>query len=332
MKFIISLLVIVLNVCTSTSSENGTASQKKGVGCIEGNCENGRGTYVSSDNGRYEGEWKDGKKHGKGTMIVSDGNKYVGDFLNDNLHGQGIYTWANGNKYEGEWQNNQRNGNGKMTTAEGEYDGEWQNNQKNGNGKMTTSEYEYTGEWKENEKDGKGRVVMRNGSKYEGEFSKGQMSGNGIMTSPEGVTSKVKDGKIAPISLNSTKELPPKFMGSLLIPELLDCKNIYYGEETDPKFADEYFGLLLDIVNQKRRGSKISIKKTKCPQRIQNKKAIGRCQFISKVDDNTIDETKKSIDKAMSSTVVDQICYNEKCKKECGKNKSKPDEKYIEKY
>ncbi|MBT4479137.1 MAG: hypothetical protein HOC66_06980, partial [Flavobacteriales bacterium] len=33
----------------------------------------GKGTYFSIEGWKYEGEWKDGKKHGKGTYIHNDG-------------------------------------------------------------------------------------------------------------------------------------------------------------------------------------------------------------------------------------------------------------------
>ncbi len=55
-------------------------------------------TYDNGD--RYEGEWKNGKKHGKGTMDYANGNKYTGIWVNDNRAGQGVFTWTNGNRYE----------------------------------------------------------------------------------------------------------------------------------------------------------------------------------------------------------------------------------------
>ncbi len=52
------------------------------------------------DNGRYEGELKNGKLHGKGTYYYNSGNKYTGDWVDDQITGQGIFTWANGERYE----------------------------------------------------------------------------------------------------------------------------------------------------------------------------------------------------------------------------------------
>ena len=42
--------------------------------CIEGDCENGYGTYDSeSDGSRYEGQFEDGYKHGRGVLIFPEG-------------------------------------------------------------------------------------------------------------------------------------------------------------------------------------------------------------------------------------------------------------------
>ena len=65
---------------------------KKKTGCIEGNCTNGKGTFIWSDGGWYEGQWKNGKRHGKGTMSFSKDHKYVGQWENDKRHGKGVST------------------------------------------------------------------------------------------------------------------------------------------------------------------------------------------------------------------------------------------------
>ena len=48
--------------------------------CIEGDCNNGYGTYTYTDGGKYVGEWKNQKHHGQGTFTWADGRKYVGEF------------------------------------------------------------------------------------------------------------------------------------------------------------------------------------------------------------------------------------------------------------
>jgi hypothetical protein len=63
------------------------------TGCIEGDCENGQGTYV----------YKAGSA------------KYFGTFKNENPHGYGTCTYANGDVYVGEWQDGAFGGRGTLT-------------------------------------------------------------------------------------------------------------------------------------------------------------------------------------------------------------------------
>ena len=88
--------------------------------CISGDCENGYGKYITSDDIIYKGEWKDGKCHGLGRMTFPSGNKYVGEYKDDKKHGQGTMTWANGNIDEGKWKDDKMHGQGTMTFASGE--------------------------------------------------------------------------------------------------------------------------------------------------------------------------------------------------------------------
>jgi hypothetical protein len=64
------------------------------------------------DGARYEGYYKDGKKHGKGKFFWSDGSYYDGDFENNNIHGKGVYIWSDGRKYDGSWKYNKMDGEG----------------------------------------------------------------------------------------------------------------------------------------------------------------------------------------------------------------------------
>lgn len=74
------------------------------MGCIQGNCENGDGTYV----------YKEGAA------------RYVGSFQNDVPHGTGVCTYANGDRYTGEWGEGAFNGRGTLTLHDGTtVDGYW---------------------------------------------------------------------------------------------------------------------------------------------------------------------------------------------------------------
>ncbi|MBF0627829.1 MAG: hypothetical protein HQL91_06370 [Magnetococcales bacterium] len=54
-------------------------------GCVEGNCENGFGTFIHDDGARYIGNWSHGKKHGSGEFQFSSGGGYKGIWKNGHL-------------------------------------------------------------------------------------------------------------------------------------------------------------------------------------------------------------------------------------------------------
>jgi len=59
-----------------------TFGEEEGCGeegeCIEGDCENGLGTYVFTDGSSYSGEWKDSFPEGSGILKYIDGSKLEG--------------------------------------------------------------------------------------------------------------------------------------------------------------------------------------------------------------------------------------------------------------
>ena len=48
------------------------------------------------NNGKYEGEFKEGKREGHGVYTYNNKSKYEGQFKNDLFDGKGIFTWENG--------------------------------------------------------------------------------------------------------------------------------------------------------------------------------------------------------------------------------------------
>ena len=52
-------------------------------------------------------------------MTYSDGAKYEGDWKDGKRHGQGTLTWTNGNMYEGEWKDNKKHGKGTTSDEDG---------------------------------------------------------------------------------------------------------------------------------------------------------------------------------------------------------------------
>lgn len=55
------------------------------------------------ENGVYDGEFVNGKRHGKGKYKWADGAEYDGDWKDGNMDGKGRKKWADGNMYNGDW-------------------------------------------------------------------------------------------------------------------------------------------------------------------------------------------------------------------------------------
>jgi hypothetical protein len=51
---------------------------------------------ITWDRGKYEGEWKHGKKDGRGVFTWPDGTKYDGEFKDHGMHGYGVLTLTDG--------------------------------------------------------------------------------------------------------------------------------------------------------------------------------------------------------------------------------------------
>ena len=77
MKKIFSILIFSLFLTGSAYAE-----------CIQGNCQNGQGTFIKKGEYQYVGQFKDGKFHGQGTGTFPNGEKYVGEFKDGKRNGQ----------------------------------------------------------------------------------------------------------------------------------------------------------------------------------------------------------------------------------------------------
>ena len=62
------------------------------------------------DNGRYEGEMKDGKREGHGKFFYVTGDYYEGEFKNNYKNGKGKYVFSNKDVYEGEYKDGKIHG------------------------------------------------------------------------------------------------------------------------------------------------------------------------------------------------------------------------------
>ena len=154
------------------------------------------GTMFFDNGAKYEGQWKNDKKHGKGVFTSSHyfdcknfvGMKYEGEFKDDKFDGFGITTYTNGDKYEGEWKNNKQYGKGVVTYFNGEkYDGEWVDGFFEGIGIFYLKNGErFEGRFKDNKYNGYGKYFYLNGEWLEGIFKNDHPSGNCLLHKKDG--------------------------------------------------------------------------------------------------------------------------------------------------
>jgi len=102
--------------------EDEFKGEKKAGGECEGNdtakWNNCIGTafFHRGVDGKYVGEWKDGKRHGQGSYdIRANTYKYVGEWKDGKKHGMGTRKWDNRQEYEGEWKDDREHGKGYKT-------------------------------------------------------------------------------------------------------------------------------------------------------------------------------------------------------------------------
>ncbi len=69
--------------------------------------------------GRYEGQVKDGKRDGSGEMFFPDGSRYRGEFKDDRYEGYGVFSFPDGSSYEGTFVDNNYEGYGIYTFPDG---------------------------------------------------------------------------------------------------------------------------------------------------------------------------------------------------------------------
>ncbi|CAN4078105.1 unnamed protein product [Withania somnifera] len=155
----------------------------------KGKC-SGSGVYYYRLNGRYEGDWIDGKYDGYGVETWSKGSRYRGQYRQGLRHGVGMYRSYSGDLYAGEWCNGQCHGYGVHTCEDGSsYTGEFKWGVKHGLGHYHFRNGDtYAGEYFADKMHGFGVYHFGNGHRYEGAWHEGNRQGFGIYTFRNGET------------------------------------------------------------------------------------------------------------------------------------------------
>ncbi|EYU22949.1 hypothetical protein ABFS82_03G100600 [Erythranthe guttata] len=145
---------------------------------------NGSGVYNYFVNGRYEGDWIDGRYDGYGIESWSRGSRYRGQYRQGLRHGYGVYKFYTGDTYSGEWCNGQSHGVGVQTCADRScYIGEFKCGVKHGLGCYHFRNGDrYAGEYFGDRIHGFGVYHFANGHYYEGSWHEGRKQGYGMYT------------------------------------------------------------------------------------------------------------------------------------------------------
>ena len=141
----------------------------------------GHGLHLKNDN-KYEGNWKNGKKHGHCVVHFSNGDHYKGNYEDNKKQGYGIYTLSNGNQYDGNWKDDKRHGQCVYKTQKSYFKGSYFNDMKSGFGTEILSNGEkYNGNYLNNKRQGLGFLQFSTGAFFTGRFENNVICGEGTM-------------------------------------------------------------------------------------------------------------------------------------------------------
>ncbi|HMQ48999.1 MAG TPA: caspase family protein [Saprospiraceae bacterium] len=164
--------------------------------CLEGDCQNGDGTFLFHSGAKYIGQFEQGKMSGQGLCFWPDGSRYQGQWLDGLPHGRGVKVLGNGKAQSGWFEAGRFVSENEQVETTAKQAAENQEAPTTGcisgdcfagqglyifaNGTL------YNGEFQEGEIHGAGLCYYQDGSKYEGEWKHRLRDGYGTMTYPDG--------------------------------------------------------------------------------------------------------------------------------------------------
>ena len=134
----------------------------------------------------YDGGWNSGKMNGYGSYIYSDELRFDGWFVENRPDGMGVAKYGNGS-YDGEWRQGKYSGHGSMKCSGGaEYKGEFLHGRRDHRGMLNYGEgLYYEGEFRDGKPHGRGKMTSDlTGYSYEGNFFRGRICGSGVLLTP----------------------------------------------------------------------------------------------------------------------------------------------------
>lgn len=128
------------------------------------------------DGAKYDGQYRDGRKHGSGLLTWPDGSAYRGEFIHGDLSGIGTFRWNCGCSYTGQWESNSMHGIGVFSWRDGRsYEGQYSYDQRSGHGVYCWPDgCTYEGQWQNGTRHG---IGTDNSQGRAGEWHRGRFVG-----------------------------------------------------------------------------------------------------------------------------------------------------------
>lgn len=150
----------------------------------------GVGVMTHTNGDRFEGEWKDDKRHGRCKELFADGSVFEGHLEEGLRSGHGVMVWPEGSTYSGLFERGKANGQGRLVRTDGSiYEGQFRDDTMVGQGRLWwTDGVEYAGEFHNNRRHGQGRMQWPSGrwESYEGQWQSNTQHGRGTLVNREG--------------------------------------------------------------------------------------------------------------------------------------------------